>query len=245
MSLEELLTKFFEFPSEENSVQLLKYLTSKGSYSLGMHFGKYIEIKYEHSYDIKLQIGINLHHYKNYEESFETYEKILNLKNLDENKSNILLFNQHFNINHISARFIYYNKEKVEEILSQKSDAPLVTMSITTCKRFDLFTKTINSFINCCDVERIDEWICIDDNSSEEDTKKMKELYPFFTFIFKTKEQKGHAQSMNIIRNLVKTPYLHHMEDDFKFFCKREYVKDALEVLGHNNKIGHFLKIIF
>ena len=47
--------------------------------------------------------------------------------------------------------------------------------SITTCKRFDLFEKTINSFIQCCkDVLLIDKWLCIDDNSSDTDREKMK-----------------------------------------------------------------------
>ena len=39
---------------------------------------------------------------------------------------------------------------------------------MTTCKRFDLFEKTINSILNCFDVENIDEWFLVDDNSSVE-----------------------------------------------------------------------------
>lgn len=243
MSLEELSKKFLDFPSEENSTKLLKYLSNNNLFHLGSKFGKYIETKYEHSYNIKSDTSLNLHYSKKYKESFEISEKLLtNLKNLDEKKSQFAIYNQHHNIKHISDNFIYYNENKVKEIFSRKKSVlSLVTMSITTCKRFDLFEKTINSFINCCDVEIIDEWICVDDNSSEEDRDKMKELYPFFTFIFKTKDQKGHANSMNIIRNNIKTPYLLHMEDDFKFFSKREYIKNALEVLGHNNKIGQCL----
>jgi hypothetical protein len=41
------------------------------------------------------------------------------------------------------------------------------------------------------------------DNSSDEEREQMKKLYPFFTFYFKTFEEKGHAKSMNIIRNHV------------------------------------------
>ena len=45
-----------------------------------------------------------------------------------------------------------------------------IMFSITTCKRFDLFEKTINSFLNCCnDIDTIDYWLCVDDNSSIED----------------------------------------------------------------------------
>ena len=193
---------------------------------------------FEENYIQLLKYALNTN---NCEESFDSYEKLLKINNLDEKQSSFLLQKQNLNIKHVCDRYIFYNKEKVDQIISQKSDVPLVTMSITTCKRFDLFEKTINSFINCCDIEKIDNWICVDDNSSEEDRKKMQNLYPFFTFIFKTPYQKGHVQSMNIIRSLAKTPYLLHMEDDFKFFVKREYIKDALDVLSCNNKIGQCL----
>ena len=53
-------------------------------------------------------------------------------------------------------------------------------------ERFDLFEKTMNSFINCClDLHMIDKWIVVDDNSSEVDRIKMKKLYPFIEFILK------------------------------------------------------------
>ena len=188
-------------------------------------------------------IALNAYNSKNYEESFEAYERLLRLNNLNEKESFLILRDQNLNIKHICDRFIFYNKGIVDKIMSRKSEkVPIVTFSMTTCKRFDLFEKTINSFLNCCcDIERIDKWICVDDNSSEKDRKKMQELYPFFNFILKRPDQKGHAKSMNIIRNLITTPYLLHMEDDFKFFVKREYIKDALDVLGHNNRLGQCL----
>ena len=125
----------------------------------------------------------------------------------------------------------------------KKSRLPLVTLTITTCKRFDLFKQTINSLINCFDIENIDEFLCVDDNSSYIDRQKMEVLYPFFKFIFKnkTKEEKGHANSMNIIKNNVKTPYIFHMEDDFKFFVKKNYIEDMLQILNSNKHIGQCL----
>ena len=118
----------------------------------------------------------------------------------------------------------------------------MVSFTITTCKRFDLFEKTINSFLNCVkDLYLIDFWYCVDDNSSDEDREKMKRLYPFFTFYFKSKEEKGHPQSLNIIRSIVKTPYILHLEDDWKFFVKRNYITDSLDVLASNAKLGQCL----
>ena len=53
--------------------------------------------------------------------------------------------------------------------------------------------------------------------------EKMKTKYPFFKFMFKTMKQKGHPESMNIIRNMVKTPYLFLKPPNFStFFIKKK-----------------------
>jgi len=96
----------------------------------------------------------------------------------------------------------------------------------------------MNSWLHCCtDLNKIKEWICVDDNSSEEDRKKMKEFYPFFTFIFKGPENKGHPKSMNIIHRTVNTPYILHMEDDWQFFIQRDYVSRMLDILNSDEKL--------
>jgi len=46
---------------------------------------------------------------------------------------------------------------------------------------------------------------------------------------------------MNLIRKLVKTPYMFHMEDDWRFFERHNYISECLEVLGQNTKIGQCL----
>ena len=102
-----------------------------------------------------------------------------------------------------------------KSVLDKKSGDQL-TFTITTCKRLDKFITTMNNFlIKCKDLELIDYFICIDDNSSDEDRKIMEQEYPFFEFILKNQEQKGHAQSMNILFDKIKTPYVIHYEDDW------------------------------
>jgi hypothetical protein len=131
----------------------------------------------------------------------------------------------------------YYNNKLVKQILEHVQNVlpknKKITLSITTCKRLNLFKRTMNSFINCCsDILLIDEYICVDDNSSEEDRNEMRKLYPFFTWIMKTPEQKGHMQSMNIIIENVKTEYLLHMEDDWLFLVKDNYISPSIEILN-------------
>lgn len=111
----------------------------------------------------------------------------------------------------------YNNIKKLTEIteIPQLEDFK-IAFTITTCKRYNLFEKTMDSFLkNCLDANRIDQWICIDDNSSEEDRDRMKQKYPFMDYILKNETQKGHAKSMNILLNYVKADYIIHFEDDW------------------------------
>lgn len=116
---------------------------------------------------------------------------------------------------------------------------PLVTFSTTTCRRLDLFIRTMTGFLeNCLDRTLIHRWICVDDNSSEDDRRVMKEAFPFFEFVWKTPEEKGHPESMQMISSMVNTPYLIHVEDDRMLVDKRHYIKDMIHILEHDKNIG-------
>jgi hypothetical protein len=116
---------------------------------------------------------------------------------------------------------------------SQKK--PRIMLTVTTCKRFDLFEQTVNSILKCwLDLDKVDYFFCVDDNSSKEDRLKMQTQYPFFNYHMKSLSEKGHRESMNIIWNKVdelKPEYLIHMEDDWLFFKQENYVGRAIAVL--------------
>ena len=150
---------------------------------LTIYFGEYFLKIFPHSLDIRDECAIACYYTNQHEEAFDIHDECLKMRGLSKETSWRLLFNQHFSINQVADRYIYYNIEKVNYLLNRKQrDFPQVTLTMTTCKRYDLFEKTINSILNCFDLEQIDFWICVDDNSSEEDRNKMKELYPFFNF---------------------------------------------------------------
>lgn len=94
--------------------------------------------------------------------------------------------------------------------------------------------------MKCCeDIDLVDTFICIDDNSSESDRAIMKEKFPFFEYIFKGPESRGHFHSMNLIVDIVRErrpKYLIHLEDDFEFFSKRKYFTDARTILENNTE---------
>jgi hypothetical protein len=110
-----------------------------------------------------------------------------------------------------------------------------IMMTITTCKRFNLFEQTMNSIMKMWkDINIIDYFFCVDDNSSTEDRNNMKSKYPFFDYYLKSNEEKGHRESMNIIWNKlneIKPTFWIHLEDDWLFFKSENYITNAINIL--------------
>ena len=123
----------------------------------------------------------------------------------------------------------------------QNKENPQVLISFTSCKRLDLFRETMNSILNHWDVDKIDYWFCVDDNSSIDDRVIMYNEYPWFDFVFKTSTEKGHRSSMNIIwdkLNQLKPKYWIHMEDDFLFYDKMNYVDESIQLFQECQENG-------
>lgn len=158
--------------------------------------------------------------------------------------------NRDFSAPSVAARTTQYPTAIVQRLIalqqawhvaSSPEDAN-VTLTVTTCKRFDLFERTMNSFLNCCqDVHRIRHFVCVDDNSNEEDRQRMQALYPFFVFILKGPKEKGHSRSMNRLREVVNTPYWLHMEDDWEFLVRTDYVGRAIDILQTEAQVAQVL----
>ena len=133
------------------------------------------------------------------------------------------------------------DKIKLISVSNKKiRDMSSITFTVTTCKRWDLFKQTMdNLLIKCKDIEIVDKWLCVDDNSTEEDREKMRERYPFFTFIMKNENDKGHAKSMNKIWEIVDTDYIFHFEDDW--FCYDSFELAPLLDYVKNSGVGHLI----
>lgn len=241
--VDQLAYNFLQTHLESDALNLVRYFRCSGNNYLGMLIGKFMEEQFPHSSDIKDEYAMIAYYSQKYKKAFKIYNRLLSMRGLPEDVARSAIFNQHFCIDHVANQYNYYNSSIVSKLANKKHSLfPRVTVTITTCKRFNLFEQTVNSFLNSCqDIDMIDKWLCVDDNSSQEDRNKIKERYPFFTFYFKSVDEKGHPQSMNIIRRLVDTPYMFHMEDDWKFFCKRKYITDALDIMGQNNRIAQVL----
>jgi GR25 family glycosyltransferase involved in LPS biosynthesis len=212
---------------------------------------KSIQIPYSDKY--KLFVQYDIYEWKNkyelayvqyllnnYIESTQLCEELVQVQNVRKNLNVLQMIEKlrYLNVNYNEIELTQYPENIINTIMdrlkikdnSNKEDK--ITLTITTCKRYHLFEKTINSFLNCCkDIQLIDRWICIDDNSSQEDRENMKFQYPFFEFYYKTIEEKGHIISMNMIQDIVKSPYILHLEDDWLFIKKEYIIKPALYIL--------------
>ena len=231
--------------SEKYAVELVKYTRIQGYNYLTYLLSSYFVVLFPHSFQLWIEVALTGYYTGRQEKSYLIYDRLLKMPNLSESDIKYVLDSQQYSAPFVEDNYINYNQNIVNEItdrVNNFSGDPFMSFSITTCKRFDLFEKTMNSFLNCClDVDRIQEWICVDDNSSEDDREKMRLNYPFFKFYFKQKYEKGHAQSMNIIRNVVRGSYVFHMEDDWKFISKRNYISECLDVMGAN---GMFKQVL-
>lgn len=233
------------FQYEEEVVEMLKINNCQNLYNITLTEAPYYLKKYPRNPYIKEAYAYALHNTGNSYKAFQVYNEILSLSGLSEDYSkNILKLRREVGNNpQVLNQYAYVNPEIIKKLSKHVSNSNAsITLTITSCKRLSLFIDTVNSFLNCCmDLDLVGEFICIDDNSSTEDRNVMQEMFPFFTYHFKDQHNKGHPQSMNMIQDLVKTPYLFHIEDDWKFFEKRNYLTECLEVLNESRDIKQCL----
>lgn len=143
---------------------------------------------------------------------------------------------------------IQMKTEAMTFTLKRNQISPRIIITFTTCKRLDLFQQTVNSILNMwSDVDRIDYWFCVDDNSSPNDREQMKTMYPWIDYYMKGSAEKGHRPSMKIIWNKLndlRPDYWIHMEDDFLFHTPGSYIEKATQMMIDARNSGYNVRQI-
>ena len=148
----------------------MKWLRSQSLYGIVIMIGNIYFEQYSYHPEFLNEMAMAYFYSKDYENSWKTYQLLLSNRHLNQEQSKNYCFNAHFTVEHIVNNYIH--SITIEKPLPKLN---LITLSITTCKRFDLFEKTMNSFLHCCkDLHLINRWLCVDDNSSDQDRLKMK-----------------------------------------------------------------------
>ena len=191
MELEQIFTEKFDLESAVNLLRRDRHDNYKNG--MALKWAEKLTSIFPSSLQILDEYALFLYYHHKQEKSFDIYAEVLKKFSISKDNSTRIVMNQSFSIPIIEGRYDYYNEKLVNQITNRpKDDVSCVSLSITSCKRLDLFKRTVNSFINSCtDLNLISEWFCVDDNSSLDDREEMKRLYPFFTFYFKSIEEKG------------------------------------------------------
>ena len=168
--------------------------------------------------------------------NFFTYMRFLKSKGVNLEPSQLVVINKM--INRYKGLLGSAIKPSFS-LTSSKPSVPIkVMLTMTSCKRWDLFEKTVNSLLHTwTDLDKVGYFFCVDDNSSQRDRTKMQTTFPFIDFYMKRSNEKGHRASMNIIYDKLtdlKPTYWIHMEDDWLFFEKDAYVQKSIDFLNRN-----------
>ena len=111
-----------------------------------------------------------------------------------------------------------------------------VSLVITSCGRFDLLKKTLDSFFekNTYPIKKI---IITEDSTEGEKLKKLLSKYENREFhIIINKERLGQLKSIDRAYKEVDTEYVFHCEDDWEFL-KEGFIEKSMEILEEDPKI--------
>ena len=142
---------FLESPSEDNAFNLVRFLRQANLFHSAILIGRCLSKMYPHNPNIRSETAVSAFYGKKYELSYDLYKENIDLSFLNEKHALNQRINQCFSTRHILDRYNHYNASIVRKIKNRsRRPFPLVTLTITSCKRYDLFEQTMNSFINCC-----------------------------------------------------------------------------------------------
>lgn len=108
-----------------------------------------------------------------------------------------------------------------------------ITLTMTTCKRLDMFIRTIDAFFkNCTDSHLIDRVIVSDDRSTISDRATMAQRYPRFEYYY---NDGGQPRSLNFLFKSVTTEYTFHLEDDRQLTQKLDLLTTSMQIIEESH----------
>lgn len=109
-----------------------------------------------------------------------------------------------------------------------------VTFAILSCRRTHLLPDVLRLFRqNCRDAGLVDRWLLIDDSHDPVHHAALAHCAGF-EVILKTPEAKGHARSLNMLRERCRDGYLVYWEDDAVLAVEGPRISRAIDILESN-----------
>jgi hypothetical protein len=109
-----------------------------------------------------------------------------------------------------------------------------VTVVLTSCNRPTLLAETLKSF-DKFNTYPLHYFIVIEDSGVKGCNDKLKESYPFITWI-ENDINKGQPYSIDTAYALVRTPYIFHCEEDWQFY-KSGFIEQSKVILENNPNV--------
>lgn len=110
-----------------------------------------------------------------------------------------------------------------------------VTIVLTSCKRFKLLKKTLES-IDRFNTYSVREVIITEDSGDERVWEAIPQHWKDFTRVIINEPKLGQIKSIDLAYSFVNTPYIFHCEDDWNFY-RINFIEESKRVLENNSKI--------
>jgi glycosyltransferase involved in cell wall biosynthesis len=130
--------------------------------------------------------------------------------------------------------FIFKYLEKNREMKFKNKDSD-TTVVLTSCGRMDLLERTLDSFFHF-NTYPLNDFIIIEDSGIPNITHRLEEKYPFITWI-KNTQRLGQIKSIDRAYNLVNSPFIFHLEDDWLFF-QSSFIESSLKIIKSQSNIS-------
>lgn len=114
-----------------------------------------------------------------------------------------------------------------------------ISVVFTSCGRFELLKKTLDSFIKY-NTHPIEQYLVVDNSTNPNTEVRLKDIFkdlPNTTFII-NETNIGQVASIDKAYSFVNTEYIFHCEDDWEFY-DYGFIEESKEVLESNDFIGN------
>ena len=111
-----------------------------------------------------------------------------------------------------------------------------VTVCITSCNRFDLLSRTLDSFLQL-NTYPIQEILITEDSGNQDMKKKILDAYGDIVELIFNENNLGAYTSIDNMYSKVKTEYLFHIEDDWLFETNNKMIVQSMNILEERKDI--------
>lgn len=252
--LNQLCINFFYLGNQTSALGLMTYCLEKKLYAIGCVMGYHLHEKFQYNYTV-INVWAQCIFYAGYPiEAYYIYQNILqSCGNIPSHITADLMFNSYMCYPAlVTSQLTYKPSITTNHHININHHNAQVTIAFTSSlDRLPFLSQTIDSFLqHCTDFhQHVQEWLVImrltppiiNDHDYPQEYVDLQKKYSFIKFHpveIKSECVSPDAYCINIIRNIIRTPYVFFMEDNWLFYITKSYISDCVQVLNHRDDIS-------